>query len=381
MTDYLKSTRKKTLLIKYFLDKVQYGITFCLDKRDPSIAYDLEKLFSDKKILLVIDRNISRDVINNLFDDIKVSGFTIFTLFIDGEKKNKNEKLLFKILDELINKSFTKKSVIISCGGGVVGDVSALAASLYYRGIIYFHIPTTMTAIVDSCIGGKTAINYRGIINSVGNYYHPRNVYISKNILSLIPQREYIAGFSEIIKYGFIDNKKILSLIKKNKRKYLNRDFNALSEIIFLCLKSKIKFFKNDVFENKKRLNLNFGHTFAHAIEMALGNINKGHLLRHGEAVGIGMLCEIYYSSGLSKNFFKLKKLLRLFNLPFGLKNIISKKIFKKLQIDIYKNIFLDKKINKGFPRFIRITNAGKSRIDHLKDFFKIKATIKKVIY
>jgi len=381
MTNYLRSTKRKSLLIKYFLDKVKYGITFCLDKRDPTIADDLEKLFSDKKILLIIDKNISQDVLNNLFDDLRVSGFSIFTLFVDGEKKNKNEKLLFKILDELINKSFTKKSVIISCGGGVIGDVSALAASLYYRGVIYFHIPTTMTAIVDSCIGGKTAINYRGIINAIGNYYHPRNVYISKNIINLIPQKEYVAGFSEIIKYGFIDNKKILSLIKKNKNKYFNRDFNALSQIIFLCLKSKIKLFKDDIFENKKRLNLNFGHTFAHAIEMALGNINKGHLLRHGEAVGIGMLCEIYYCSGLSKNFFELKKLLRLFNLPFGLKNIISKKTFIKLQTDIYKNIFLDKKKIKDYPRYIKINTLGKASIDYLNDFSKIKNTIKKIIF
>jgi len=381
MINYLESTEKKSLSIKYFLDNIEFRITFCLDKRDPTIAYDLEKLFSDKKILLIIDKNISQDVLNNLFDDLRVSGFSIFTLFVDGEKKNKNEKLLFKILDELINKGFTKKSVIISCGGGVIGDVSALAASLYYRGLIYFHIPTTMTAIVDSCIGGKTAINYRGIINSVGNYYHPKNVYISKNIINLIPQREYIAGFSEIIKYGFIDNKKILTLIKKNKNRYLKRDFNVLSEIIFLCLKSKIKLFKDDVFENNRRLNLNFGHTFAHAIEMAFGNINKGDLLRHGEAVGIGMLCEIYYSSGLSKNFFELKKLLRLFNLPSSLKNMISKKTFIKLQTDIYKNIFLDKKKIKDYPRYIKVNALGKTSIDYLKDFSKIKKTIKKVVF
>ena len=87
---------------------------------------------------------------------------------------------MLKILDKLISNGFTKRSVVLSCGGGVIGDVTALASSLYLRGTIYYHIPTTMTAMVDSCIGGKTGINYKDIINSVGNYYHPKNVFISK---------------------------------------------------------------------------------------------------------------------------------------------------------------------------------------------------------
>ena len=88
-------------------------------------------------------------------------------LRVSGSKINKNKKFLFKIIDKLIEKKFTKKSVLLSCGGGVVGDVSALASSLYLRGMIYYHIPTTMTAIVDSCLGGKTGINYKNIINSI----------------------------------------------------------------------------------------------------------------------------------------------------------------------------------------------------------------------
>ena len=122
-------------------------------------------------------------------------------------------KLLFKIINKLFDKKFTKKSVIISCGGGVIGDVCALASSLYLRGLIHFHIPTTMTAIIDSCIGGKTGINYKGIINSLGTYYHSKRVYISKNILNLIPTREFVAGIPEIIKCGLIHKK---SILKKN---------------------------------------------------------------------------------------------------------------------------------------------------------------------
>ena len=216
-------------------------------------------------------------------------------LKVSGSKINKNQKLLFKIIDKLVENRFTKKSVLLSCGGGVIGDVAALACSLYYRGMIYFHIPTTMTAIVDSCLGGKTGINYKNIINSVGNYYHSQNVFISKNVIELIPNREFMSGIPEIIKCGLINNKKILDMLKLNKEKLLSRKYDFLSQLIKLTLITKIKFFKDDVFEQSKRLNLNFGHTFAHAIEMSLKGRNTD-LIRHGEAVGIGMLCEIYYS-------------------------------------------------------------------------------------
>ena len=127
---------------------------------------------------------------------------------------------------------------------GVVGDVAALASSLYLRGMIYFHIPTTMTAIVDSCLGGKTGINYKNIMYSIGNYYHSQNVFISKNVIELIPQREFLSGIPEIIKCGFNQQQKILNLLNLNKEKCLNRDYNFLSKIIKLSLLTRSNFLK-----------------------------------------------------------------------------------------------------------------------------------------
>ena len=224
----------------------------------------------------------------------------ISVMKLDATKKNKNETILFRIIDKLIEKRFTKKSVVISCGGGVIGDMCALASSLYLRGLIYYHIPTTMTAIVDSCIGGKTGINYKDIINSVGNYFHPKRVFISKNVINLIPKREFLSGVPEIIKSGIINNIQILRLLKNDKERFLSRDYKFLKKIISKTLMTKIKFFKDDVYENSKRLNLNFGHTFAHAIEMTFKS-NKGDILRHGEAVGMGMMCEIFIVKAMEK--------------------------------------------------------------------------------
>jgi 3-dehydroquinate synthetase len=367
------------MLIKYKIGKEEYRVTFCTDKEEPTIAKDLSRLYSDKKILLIIDKKVNSNIISNLIKDLKISTPNLEFLMVDGEKRNKNYKLLFSIINRLILKKFTKKSVIISCGGGVVGDVSALAASLYLRGLIYFHIPTTMTAIVDSCIGGKTGINYKNIINSVGNYYHPLNVYISKNIINHIPEREFLAGIPEIIKCGLINNKKILAMLINNKKSYIIRNFEFLSKIIKLTLETKIKFFRNDIYEKNKRLNLNFGHTFAHAIEMSLDN--KREIIRHGEAVGIGLLCEIYYYSGKNKNFMITKKILHKYNLPVNIRKFTQIKYSKLIQNKIYNNIFLDKKKINQYPRYIKLLNTEKTKISELRDFKKIIDTIQNVIF
>ena len=368
----------KNRFIKYFVSKLEHRVTFCHDKEANDISKDLKRLFSDKKMLLILDKKISAKIIKNLHKDLRYLGYKIFPLYVEGSKKNKNKELLFKIIDELIKQKFTKKSVILSCGGGVVGDVSALAASLYLRGTIYYHIPTTMTAIVDSCIGGKTGINYNNIINSMGTYYHPQNVFISKNIIQLLPKREFISGFAEIIKSGLLNDKKILKIIKKDISEIHERDFKTLREIVFLTLKTKIKFFVNDIYENNQRLCLNFGHTFAHAIEMAL-QTNKGDVIRHGEAVGIGMLCEIFYNEEKSKNFYRLKKYLELFKLPTSIEKFYNLRKKNKIKKNIYENIFLDKKKISKFPRIISIKSKS-PRVIEMRSNKMIMNTIEKIV-
>ena len=220
--------------ISYKINDLNHRVVFCHDKESPKIKRDLSKLYSDKKMMVIIDKNLGSKFTKYLISDLRQTNFDITFVKVEASKKNKNEKFLFKIINKLIEKNFTKRSVIISCGGGVIGDVCALAASLYLRGLIYFHIPTTMTAIVDSCIGGKTGINYKNIINSLGSYYHPRTVFISKNVINLIPKREFLAGIPEIIKSGVIDNNIITKMLINNKQKCLSRDFRFMSKLIQL---------------------------------------------------------------------------------------------------------------------------------------------------
>jgi len=376
--------------LEYSINKKKYDVIFCPDreglvikKKKKSytiIAKDLLKFYNDKKIILIFDKNIDKKIVKYLIHDLKISFPKLSVLFINGSKKNKNLKLLFKIINILFINKFTKKSVIISCGGGVVGDVAGLASSLYMRGLIHYHIPSTMTAIVDSCIGGKTGINYNNIINSLGTYYHARRVYISKNILLNLPHREFVAGLPEILKCGLINDKKIINLIY-DKKNFFNRNFNFLKKIIKLSLLTKIKFFKNDVEEEGERLKLNFGHTFAHAIEMTLDKRKSIEVLRHGEAVGLGMLCEIYYANGSNNTFELTKSFLANYGLPTNLKKLISKKNKDQIKRIIFENIFLDKKKISKYPRYIKLKKIEKAEISELKNFNRIKLTIDKVLF
>lgn len=341
----------------------------------PSIYQSIKNLDSDRKMLFVYDPNIDHSFIKKIKNSLKILGTKIYLMPLTGLKKEKNEKNLFKIIDFLIEKDFTKKSILISCCGGVIGDLSGLAASLYLRGLIYFHIPSTMTSVVDSCVGGKTAINYKNITNSVGNYYHPQSIFISYEIISKMPEREYISGIAEIIKCGLIKKNKIIKILKTQENKIKSKDFKILSALISLTLQTKIFFVKNDIYENNKRLSLNFGHTFAHSIEMATEKKFNKEILRHGEAVGIGMLAELYYAKGgISKIYKSLEKILKIYNLP--VKIYCPPALLANMQKEIYRNLFLDKKKIGSVPRYIMLKKIGSANINNLLDDTLINETI-----
>ena len=203
--------------LKYNIGNQKYDVYY-LSSKFNQISKDLEDLKSDKKLLFLFDKNISKEIRNRVITSLKFSGCKIYQFEFIGTKKNKSLKAVLKIIDFMISKGFTRKSTILSMGGGVLGDLSALAASLYMRGTIYFHIPTTMTSIVDSAIGGKTAVNYQNIINSIGTYFHANKVYILNDIIENLPDREFCSGLPEVLKCGLLKDKSIIKILKKTFR-------------------------------------------------------------------------------------------------------------------------------------------------------------------
>ena len=167
----------------------------------------------------------------------------------------------------------------------------------------------------------------------------------------------------------------------KNKKNLIKRNFSNLTEICSLTLKKKLKFFLNDIYEKDSRLMLNFGHTFAHAIEMAVESNLKKDFIRHGEAVGLGILCELFYANKNKTNlYYRVQNLLKEFYLPTLLDLKKIKINSKKIQNDIYKNIFLDKKRIDKYPRYINIKNIGEPSIKEIKDFDFLNDVIIEII-
>lgn len=353
--------------------KVQY-----LKLISGTLKKDILNIKNSPNILFIYDKNIDHKIISNINKSLKKIKNKVYSLKVIGGKQNKDSKLLFQIINILSKNNFTKNSIILSVGGGVVGDVSSFAAAIYMRGTHYFHIPTTMTSILDSCIGGKTAINYHNKINLLGTYYHPHRVYILHKIINNMPQREFLSGFAEAIKCGIIDDKLILKILDKKAIQIKKRKFSILKELCLRVLNTKIKFFKNDVREKNKRLILNFGHTFAHAIEMASSLNNKKYQINHGEAVAIGIICEMYYANTNNRYISYIKNILKKYN--FEEKPKIFSNSILKFKKKIYDNLFLDKKRVSKFPRYIKIKNQSKASIAEMTDLKKVKKIIDKII-
>lgn len=202
----------------------------------------------------------------------------------DGEI-HKDWPALNSIFSHLLEHTADRKTVLFALGGGVVGDITGFAAGCYMRGVPFVQVPTTLLAQVDSSVGGKTAINHPLGKNMIGLFYQPQRVVCDLDTLQTLPQREFIAGLAEVIKYGPIADEVFLSWIEDNLDELLTRDTAALAHAIRRSCEIKAEVVGQDEKEGGLRAILNFGHTFGHAIESGLG---YGQWL-HGEAVGCGM--------------------------------------------------------------------------------------------
>ena len=202
----------------------------------------------------------------------------------DGEAF-KTWQTLQKILDGLVDAQADRSTTVIALGGGVIGDLAGFAAACYMRGVGYVQVPTTLLAQVDSSVGGKTGINHPAGKNLIGAFHQPLAVVADVDVLDTLPQRELVAGLAEVIKYGVVADDAFLTWIEANLRALLARDKAALVQAVTRSCHIKAAIVAADEREAGRRAVLNFGHTFAHAIETGTGH---GTWL-HGEAVGCGM--------------------------------------------------------------------------------------------
>ena len=319
-----------------------------------------------KKLLLISDTGVPEDIIKKI-TAITKNYSKVFVIILDQGEKAKSLSNYQSIINFLIDNKFDRSDGIIAVGGGVIGDISGFVSSTYLRGISYIQIPTTLLAQVDSSVGGKTAINIPAGKNLIGAFYNPKGVIIDTNVLHTLSSRELNAGLAEVIKYGLIQNKYLLSLLEKNVVAILNRNHKIIEEVIFESIKTKAKIVTKDEKETGIRALLNFGHTFGHAIE-AHGKYKK---ILHGEAVAKGML--IASKISMLEGLISEKELLKIRNLLLDYRFDLS---LNYNYTDLKPFIFRDKKVQKGNLNLVLLKGMSKGIVSDKFDQKNLKKSI-----
>ncbi len=322
-----------------------------------------------KKIALVIDHNVP-----NKFKTIlkkKLSAYDITLFLFKASEKTKSIKSVNFFLERLFIKKFNRTDLIISIGGGITGDVTGFVASIFKRGLNFINLPTTLLAQVDSAIGGKTGINSPYGKNLIGAFYQPKLVMSDTSFLKSLPYKEMVCGYAEILKHAIIKDKKFFEWLKQNTKYLLLKKKSSLIYAIKKSCLIKTYFVSKDVNENNLRMKLNFGHTFAHAIEV---KNNYSKKITHGEAVLSGIILASRLS--LLRQVCKtntLKEIQKIYlnnNLSYTYKKYSNPKTIESL-LPFLKN---DKKNNDENINFILLKKIGLTSIPN-----KNKIPIKKL--
>ena len=306
------------------------------------------------KCLFVIDKKVPKKMILKIKKSFKNK--KVYFHYFKANELNKNMKSVNKILLFLFKENFSRQDCLIAVGGGITGDVSSFAASLYKRGLNFVNIPTTLLSQVDSSIGGKTGINTKQGKNLIGTFYQPKLVISDINFLKTLQKREVICGYAEILKHSLISSKIFFKFLDINLTKILKLKSPHIEKAIFQSCVIKKNVVEKDENENSYRKILNFGHTFAHAFEASLNFSKK---LNHGEAVILGINSAINFSFKRkilkAKNYNLIKKHLNNSSILYKAKNYFTLNDSN----NILKFMRKDKKNNSGKINLILLKDIG----------------------
>ena len=292
---------------------------------------------------------------DSLLGELKSNSFQIEKFILPDGENAKSLSALDGIFSQLIELGCDRSSTFLALGGGVVGDSAGFIAATFMRGVDYIQIPTTLLAMVDSSIGGKTGVNLPAGKNLVGAIWQPKAVVIDPKLLESLPEREISSAMGEVIKYGSILDKDLFNLVADNMDDLLNlSNVKLLTEVIGCCAKLKADIVAEDEREGNKRRILNFGHTIGHALETHFGF----DTLRHGEAVAYGMLAAGKLSAQISNFQFQYFEMLQ---------NTIQKLPLPKLPEfepeQILQIMQRDKKVRDRKIHFVLLEELGKAVI------------------
>lgn len=307
-----------------------------------------------KKVMVVSNPVIFRHYGERAIASLISAGFDVSSCTIPAGERYKTPATVQKIYDAALKNRLERSSTLLALGGGVIGDMTGFAAATWLRGINFVQVPTTLLAMVDASIGGKTGVNHPQGKNLIGAFYQPRLVLIDPEVLNTLPAREFRAGMAEVIKYGVIWDAQLFEQMDESKRldqmRYLNPDL--LNTILSRSCQAKADVVSKDEKEANLRAILNYGHTIGHAVESLTGY----RLINHGEGVAIGMVAagklavelQMWQQEDAARQDALIQKAGLPWQLPAGLDN---QAIIDALQTD--------KKVKDGGVRFVLPNQIG----------------------
>ena len=305
------------------------------------------------KIAIILDSNTKKFCKKHLEKNLnKCSQKKLWIEFKAGEKQ-KNLKTVEEICGKLFKNNFGRDTLVLAFGGGVTGDIAGFSAAIYMRGVPFVQIPTTLLAMVDSSIGGKTGVDTKFGKNLLGAFYEPKAVFADTDFLKTLPKKEYENGLIESLKMFISMDKKAVSKWQKNEKKILKKDKNLLNWIIKNSIQLKQNMTQDDLTENGKRAVLNWGHSVGHALE----KLSK-YTLSHGHAVGLGMIWESQIA--VDKKYLSRDALKQIQTL---LKNLeVNVEELKNVEVDtVIKTMKTDKKNRNGKIKMIMLKKMGET--------------------
>lgn len=329
----------------------------------------LTVLLKEDDALFIVDKNVARIYAPQFAD---MSGKDNIVL-LDAIEDRKTLSGAEDIFDHLLTLRTTKKTRIISIGGGITQDVSGFAASTFYRGLNWVYVPTTLLAQADSCMGSKTSLNYKSYKNILGTFYPPHTIYIAPSFTSTLCDEDFYSGMGEIAKLHVMGGLESLTLLNENLVQVANREIPVILELIKSSLNIKWSYMESDEFDQGKRNMLNYGHCFGHAIETAVQ-----YRIPHGQAVVLGMI--LANKAALEKNLISEALNNKLNTLFFSIAKSdyrILNEIDDQLIIDAMKQ---DKKrVGVGLPlimlneqfEFFKITDLKTVEVANTLKYFK----------
>lgn len=309
--------------------------------------------------VVITDENVNQPHAQAVANWLGGDGRKVDLVVIPAGEASKCVELAAALWKKLVELGADRKSVIVAVGGGVVGDLAGFVAATYARGIPFLQVPTSLLAQVDSSVGGKVGIDLPTAKNMVGAFLQPMGVLIDTSTLATLPQREYYSGFAEVVKYGVILDAPFFEYLEANVDPLLARDPSVLTQVVARCCRIKADVVEKDEREETGlRAVLNYGHTFAHAMETLTGY----DALLHGEAVSIGMMCAARLAERLGRvdgEFIaRQRRLLEALGLPVKVPKVDKRKVLSTMMHD--------KKVEHGKLRLIVPARLG--HVDLLSD-------------